>query len=138
MLTFLLQLSRGLLKISPEPVKELYSLLDVTLDPLSLCSTITPLFNKLAEDANYAPYLPLLHRALLSRLPLGKLRPADMLLVGVVVAVVALLILPLPPLVLDMLIAATALEHSLTLVTENRKDFPMPELSLYPLPDDSA
>ena len=45
-------------------------------------------------------------RALLSRLPLGKLRPADMMLVGVVVAVVALLILPLPPLVLDILIAA--------------------------------
>lgn len=45
-------------------------------------------------------------RALLSRLPLGKLRPADMLLVGVVVAVVALLILPLPPLMLDILIAA--------------------------------
>lgn len=44
-------------------------------------------------------------RAFLSRLPLGKLRPADTLLVGVVVAVVGLLILPLPPLVLDILIA---------------------------------
>jgi type III secretion protein V len=44
--------------------------------------------------------------ALLSRLPLGKLRPADMILIGVVVAVVALLILPLPPLLLDVLIAA--------------------------------
>ena len=31
----------------------------------------------------------------------------------------------------DTLIAATALEHGLTLVTENRKDFPMPELSLF-------
>jgi predicted nucleic acid-binding protein len=33
----------------------------------------------------------------------------------------------------DMLIAATALEHGLALVTDNRKDFPMPELSVYPL-----
>lgn len=31
----------------------------------------------------------------------------------------------------DMLIAATALEHGLALVTDNRKDFPMPELSFY-------
>jgi len=38
----------------------------------------------------------------------------------------------------DTLIAATALEHSLTLITENRKHFPMPELSLYPLPGDNA
>jgi len=33
----------------------------------------------------------------------------------------------------DALIAAVAIEHGCTLVTENRKDFPMPELSLYPL-----
>jgi len=39
---------------------------------------------------------------------------------------------------LDTLIAATALEHSLTLVTENQKDFPVPELSVYPLPGQSA
>lgn len=34
----------------------------------------------------------------------------------------------------DMLIAATALEHGLILVTDNRKDFPLPELKFYPLP----
>lgn len=34
----------------------------------------------------------------------------------------------------DCLIAAVAIEHNLTLVTDNRKDFPMPELKLYPLP----
>ena len=34
----------------------------------------------------------------------------------------------------DMLIAATALAHKLSLMTDNRKDFPMPELSLYTLP----
>jgi predicted nucleic acid-binding protein len=33
-----------------------------------------------------------------------------------------------------MLIAATALEHGLTLITHNRKHFPMPELSFHPLP----
>lgn len=34
----------------------------------------------------------------------------------------------------DCLIAAVAIEHDLVLVTDNRKDFPMPELQLYPLP----
>lgn len=34
----------------------------------------------------------------------------------------------------DTLIAATALEHGLTLMTDNRKDFPMPELRFYDLP----
>lgn len=34
----------------------------------------------------------------------------------------------------DVLIAATALAHRLVLMTDNRKDFPMPELILYPLP----
>jgi predicted nucleic acid-binding protein len=38
------------------------------------------------------------------------------------------------PTLTDMLIAATALEQALTLVTDNRKDFPMLELSIYPLP----
>ena len=33
----------------------------------------------------------------------------------------------------DMLVAATALEYRLTLATNNRKDFPMPEIELYQL-----
>jgi predicted nucleic acid-binding protein len=33
----------------------------------------------------------------------------------------------------DTLIAAIALEHGLTLITANRKDFPMVELTVYPL-----
>ena len=33
----------------------------------------------------------------------------------------------------DVMIAATAIHHSLTLLTDNVKDFPMKELSLYPL-----
>jgi predicted nucleic acid-binding protein len=35
-------------------------------------------------------------------------------------------------LVPDAIIAATALEHDLTLMTANRRDFPMPELKFYP------
>jgi predicted nucleic acid-binding protein len=33
----------------------------------------------------------------------------------------------------DMMVAATALEHGLSLMTDNRKDFPIPELNCYPL-----
>lgn len=33
----------------------------------------------------------------------------------------------------DVLVAATALEHDLTVITENRNHFPMPDLKLYPL-----
>ena len=34
----------------------------------------------------------------------------------------------------DVTIAAVALTHGLSLLTDNRKDFPMPELALYALP----
>jgi len=40
-------------------------------------------------------------------------------------------ILPLP----DAIIAATALQHQLTLITLNPKDYPFRGLSLYPLPE---
>ena len=33
----------------------------------------------------------------------------------------------------DMMIAATALEHGLSLMTDNRKDFPIPELQFCPV-----
>jgi predicted nucleic acid-binding protein len=33
----------------------------------------------------------------------------------------------------DMIVAATALEHSCSLMTDNRKDFPLAELTLHPL-----
>lgn len=35
----------------------------------------------------------------------------------------------------DTIIAAVALESGCTLMTDNRKDFPMPELHHYPLPE---
>jgi predicted nucleic acid-binding protein len=34
----------------------------------------------------------------------------------------------------DTIVAAIAIERGCSLMTDNRKDFPMPELSLYPLP----
>jgi predicted nucleic acid-binding protein len=34
----------------------------------------------------------------------------------------------------DMMVAATALEHGLSLMTDNHKDYPLPELTVYPLP----
>jgi predicted nucleic acid-binding protein len=34
----------------------------------------------------------------------------------------------------DVIVAAIAIERGCTLMTDNRKDFPMPELKLYPLP----
>jgi hypothetical protein len=34
--------------------------------------------------------------------------------------------------VVDAIVAATALEHGLMLVTDNRKDFPMPEIAFFP------
>ncbi|KAK7047556.1 eukaryotic translation initiation factor 3 subunit A [Paramarasmius palmivorus] len=67
-------LSRDVLKLSPAPVKALYQLLEVTFNPLTLCSSIAPLLNSLSASSSaesspsYAPYLPLLHQALLSRL----------------------------------------------------------------------
>jgi predicted nucleic acid-binding protein len=38
----------------------------------------------------------------------------------------------------DTTIAAVCLTESLTLLTDNRKHFPMPEISLYPLPPETA
>lgn len=35
----------------------------------------------------------------------------------------------------DTIIAAVAIEHGCTLATDNRKDFPMPELRLYDMPE---
>ncbi|KAI0791302.1 hypothetical protein C8Q75DRAFT_732405 [Abortiporus biennis] len=61
-------LSRNVLKLCPEPIKSLYNVLEVTFDPLSLCSSIAPIFKTLSTDEAYAPYLPLLQHAVLSRL----------------------------------------------------------------------
>ena len=64
----ILKLSRNVLKLSPETIKSLYNVLEVTFDPLSLCASIAPLLQTLSADEAYSPYLSLLQRALLSRL----------------------------------------------------------------------
>ncbi|KAH8980164.1 hypothetical protein EDB86DRAFT_3066892 [Lactarius hatsudake] len=61
-------LSRNVLKLASENIRSLYNILEVTFDPLTLCVEVAPLFRTLSEDTSYAPYLPLLQRALLSRL----------------------------------------------------------------------
>lgn len=57
-----------MLKLTSENIRSLYTILEVTFDPLTLCNRVAPLFRALSEDTPYAPYLPLLQRALLSRL----------------------------------------------------------------------
>ncbi|KAI0776959.1 hypothetical protein BD413DRAFT_469084 [Trametes elegans] len=61
-------LARNVLKLSPDSVKALYNVLEVTFDPLTLCSSVAPLLKTLASDSSYASYVPLLQHALLSRL----------------------------------------------------------------------
>ncbi|KAJ4481235.1 hypothetical protein J3R30DRAFT_2423607 [Lentinula aciculospora] len=72
-------LSRDVLRLAPETVQKLYHALEVEFDPLTLCESVAPLLRELGgndeggdnegKDSNaYAPYLPLLHEALLSRL----------------------------------------------------------------------
>ena len=61
-------MSRNVLKLAPQVIKDLNDILEVTFDPLSLCSNVVPLLKALSSDNSYASYLPLLQRALLSRL----------------------------------------------------------------------
>jgi len=61
-------LARNTLKLSPAAVRSLHNLLEVTFQPLTLCASVAPIVAQLAQDPSYAPYLPLVHRAVLSRL----------------------------------------------------------------------
>ncbi|KAG2346067.1 hypothetical protein BDR05DRAFT_959635 [Suillus weaverae] len=62
-------LSRDVLRLSPAPIKSLYTLLEASFDPLTLCSSTAPLLAELcAPDTPYFGYRSLLERALLSRL----------------------------------------------------------------------
>lgn len=61
-------LARNTLKLSPTAVRSLHNLLEVTFQPLTLCASVAPIVAELAQDPSYAPYLPLVHRAVLSRL----------------------------------------------------------------------
>ncbi|KAJ3793212.1 hypothetical protein GGU11DRAFT_423034 [Lentinula aff. detonsa] len=69
-------LERDVLRLAPETVKKLYEALQVDFDPLELCVRVGPLLRELElgkegegeKSSPYAPYLPLLHQSLLSRL----------------------------------------------------------------------
>ncbi len=68
-------MSRNAHKLAPAPIQQLYQTLEVTFDPLLLCTPIAPILSELANNPEYeayAPYLSLLQRAVLSRL-LGQL-----------------------------------------------------------------
>lgn len=61
-------LSRGTLKMSPEPVRKLYHILEVSFEPLSLCSRAAPILSDLAKDEAYVSYLPLIRQVLIFKL----------------------------------------------------------------------
>lgn len=61
-------LSRDVLKLSPEAVQKLYTVLEVNFEPLTLCASVADLLKTLSADPSYSSYLPLLQRALFSRL----------------------------------------------------------------------
>lgn len=61
-------LSRDVLKLSPDAVKKLYTVLEVNFEPLTLCASVAELLKTLSTDELYSSYLPLLQRALFSRL----------------------------------------------------------------------
>ncbi|KDQ07801.1 hypothetical protein BOTBODRAFT_38482 [Botryobasidium botryosum FD-172 SS1] len=61
-------LARNTLKLCPEKIRTLHKILQLSFPPLTICSAIAPIFDELAADPAYAPYLPLLNRVLLSRL----------------------------------------------------------------------
>ncbi|KAJ7468383.1 hypothetical protein B0H11DRAFT_2305367 [Mycena galericulata] len=56
------------LALAPPAVTRLYQTLEVTFDPLSLCAEIAPVLRELKAEEDYALYVPLLKRAVLSRL----------------------------------------------------------------------
>ncbi|KAJ7243892.1 hypothetical protein B0H12DRAFT_1203682 [Mycena haematopus] len=61
-------LARDVLRRAPPPIKALYDVLEVTFDPLTLCANVAPILAELQASADYKAYVPLLRRALLSRL----------------------------------------------------------------------
>ncbi|KAJ7487242.1 hypothetical protein B0H11DRAFT_1114748 [Mycena galericulata] len=61
-------LSLGALALAPPAITRLYQVLEVTFDPLSLCAEIAPVLRELKAEEDYALYVPLLERAVLSRL----------------------------------------------------------------------
>ncbi|KAJ6459249.1 hypothetical protein C8R45DRAFT_843370, partial [Mycena sanguinolenta] len=61
-------LARDVLCRAPAPIKQLYDVLEVTFELLTLCANVAPILAQLRTSVDYAPYVPLLQHALLSRL----------------------------------------------------------------------
>ncbi|KAJ7661710.1 hypothetical protein B0H17DRAFT_1337152 [Mycena rosella] len=60
-------LARGVLALAPPTIARLYSALEASFDPLALCGAVAPILAEL-RGGEYAEYVPLLQRAVLSRL----------------------------------------------------------------------
>ncbi|KAG8796731.1 eukaryotic translation initiation factor 3 subunit A [Serendipita sp. 398] len=61
-------LARNVLKLSPQPLLELYDLLEIQFDPLSLCETASIILDRVIQNDEFAIYLPHLRQVILSRL----------------------------------------------------------------------
>ncbi|KAG8797063.1 eukaryotic translation initiation factor 3 subunit A, partial [Serendipita sp. 399] len=61
-------LARNVLKLSPQPLLELYDLLEVQFDPLNLCAAASTILDQIVQNSDFAIYLPHLRQIILSRL----------------------------------------------------------------------
>ncbi|KAF7334436.1 Eukaryotic translation initiation factor 3 subunit A [Mycena venus] len=61
-------LARDVLRRAPKVVTQLYTVLEVEFDPLTLCERVAPLLAELRQSEVYSVYVSLLERAVLSRL----------------------------------------------------------------------
>ncbi|KAJ7725963.1 hypothetical protein B0H16DRAFT_1698201 [Mycena metata] len=61
-------LARDVLRRAPPAITRLYNVLEVSFDPLTLCTEVAPILRELSASEDYKAYVPLLQRAVLSRL----------------------------------------------------------------------
>ncbi|KAJ7210981.1 hypothetical protein C8J57DRAFT_1400296 [Mycena rebaudengoi] len=59
---------QSILQLAPSAIQQLYTILEVSFDPLSLCASVAPLLSSLRLSEEWKVYVPLLERAVLSRL----------------------------------------------------------------------
>ncbi|KAF8146234.1 hypothetical protein K438DRAFT_1735013 [Mycena galopus ATCC 62051] len=61
-------LAHDVLRRAPPTITRLYHVLEVAFDPLTLCADVAPILAELRASSVYGAYVPLLERAVLSRL----------------------------------------------------------------------
>lgn len=61
-------LAKNILRRVPSDLRELYNLVEVDFHPLTIAASIAPIVERLAKDAEYAPYVRGLRQVVLSRL----------------------------------------------------------------------